>query len=85
MKRGCERITKPVDEYYKRVFLDTVSPSALALRFAYDFAGADRLIFGSDHPWVDIGLFVELIEGLEIPSEERDRIWSENARNLFRI
>jgi predicted TIM-barrel fold metal-dependent hydrolase len=85
MKRGCENITRPVGEYYDRVFLDTVSPSALAIRFAYDFAGADRLIFGSDHPWVDIGLFVDLIEGLEVSDEEREKIWSGNARKLFRI
>jgi predicted TIM-barrel fold metal-dependent hydrolase len=85
MKRGCENISRPVSEYYDRVYLDAVSPSALAIRFAYDFAGADRMLFGSDHPWVDIGLFVELIEGLDISAEERERIWSGNARELFRI
>jgi predicted TIM-barrel fold metal-dependent hydrolase len=85
MKRGCENISKSVGEYYDRVILDTVSPSPLAIRFAYDFAGADRLVFGSDHPWVDIGLFVDLIEGLDVPAEEREKIWSGNARQLFRI
>ncbi len=85
MKRGCEKITRPVGDYYERFTLDTVSPSATAIRFAFDFAGADRLIFGSDHPWVDIGIFVELIEGLEISPQERERIWSGNARRLFQI
>ena len=85
MGRGCDHIDRPVREYYDRVYLDTVSPSIDAIRFAYKFAGADRLVFGSDHPWVDIGLFVKLIEALDIPAVEKEKIWSGNARRLFGI
>ena len=85
MGRGRDLISKPVSEYYNRVYLDTVSPSMETIHFAYKFAGADRLIFGSDHPWVDIGLFVRLIEALDIPPADKEKIWVKNAQKLFKI
>ena len=85
MGRGMEEITRPPDEQYRRVYLDLVSPSPLAMRFAYDFAGPDRLLFGSDHPWVDIRTFVELVEGMEITEEDKARIFGGNAQRLFGI
>ena len=85
MGRGREHITQPVRAYYSRVYLDTVSPSALALRYVYDFAGPERLLFGSDHPWVDISLLVRLIEEMEMPAGDRERIMGTNTRELFGI
>lgn len=71
--------------YYGRVYLDMVSPSPLALRFAYDFAGPERLLFGSDHPWVKIDTFTELVEQMDIPEEDKARIFGLNAQKLFKI
>jgi len=83
--RGRDRIRRSPLDYYRRVYLDLVSPSAPALRYAYEFAGADRLLFGSDHPWLGLSRFVELVGGLELPEEERAKIVGGNARELFRI
>jgi predicted TIM-barrel fold metal-dependent hydrolase len=66
-RRGREYITKPPATYYRRVYLDTVSPSPLPLRHALDFAGSDRLLFGSDHPWISIDSLLSLIEDLDLP------------------
>ena len=85
MGRGMEHITRSPNEYYQRVYLDMVSPSALAMRFAYDFAGPDRLLFGSDHPWVDINTFVKLVEEMDVPEEDKARIFGSNAQRLFKI
>ena len=83
--RGRERITRSPAEYYRQVYLDLVSPSALAIRYAYDFAGPDRLLFGSDHPWVKMHVIMELMQALDIPEVDRDRIMGLNAASLFRI
>jgi predicted TIM-barrel fold metal-dependent hydrolase len=83
--RGREHITRPPSTYYRQVYLDLVSPSALAMRYAYDFAGADRLLFGSDHPWIDITTFVELVEGLEIPAADKAKLFGLNACELFKL
>jgi aminocarboxymuconate-semialdehyde decarboxylase len=84
-RRGRDHITQSPMAYYRRVFLDLVSPSALALRYAYDFAGADRLLFGSDHPWMTMVEFVELVDGLDVSQDDKRKIFGLNACELFAI
>lgn len=84
-RRGREHIRRPPGEYYRSVYLDIVSPSAQAMQYAYDFSRPDRLLFGSDHPWVKIEAILEHFHRLAIPSEHRDMILGENACRLFRI
>ncbi|MDE2859373.1 MAG: amidohydrolase family protein [Chloroflexota bacterium] len=84
-RRGRDHITASPRETYKRVYLDLVSPDPLAIRYAYDFAGADRLLFGSDHPWVSIDAILELVQALDIPAADKDKLLAGNARELFRI
>ncbi len=83
MGRGMENISRSPSHYYKKVYLDMVSPSPLALRYVYDFAGPNRLLFGSDHPWVNIDTFTKLVEDMSIPQKHKDRIFGLNARKLF--
>lgn len=85
MGRGREHITRPPSDYLRRVFLDVVSPSAEALRFGYEFSGPDRLLFASDHPWVDPQIFLDLVRGMAIPQSEKDRILGGNALELFSL
>ncbi len=84
-RRGREHIRKPPGEYYRNVYLDIVSPSALAMEFAYRSSRPDRLLFGSDHPWVKIEAILEHFNRLEIPEAEKAMILGENPRRLFRI
>ena len=46
---------------------------------------AHRVLYGSDWPLESIETAVRLIEGLDLPTEDQDRILGENARELFRI
>ena len=84
-RRGREHIRKPPGEYYRNVYLDIVSPSAQAMQYAYDFSRPDRLLFGSDHPWVKIGVILEHFDRLAIPAADKAMILGENACRLFRI
>ena len=45
----------------------------------------DRLLFGTDHPWVDMPRFVRLIEGMPIPEADKAKIFGENAIALFNL
>ena len=83
--RARENITQPPSAYLQRVYLDTVSPSVQALQYAYEYSGADRLLFGTDHPWVDMPRFVRLIEEMPIAEEDKARIFGENAKKLFNL
>lgn len=84
-RRGREHIKRSPAEYYQQVYLDMVSPSALALRYGYDFAGPDKLLFGTDHPWIEMPAFVQLVESLPIPAQDMAKILGENAAKLFRL
>ncbi|MDE0556558.1 MAG: amidohydrolase family protein [Candidatus Poribacteria bacterium] len=81
--RARENITQPPSAYLQRIYLDTVSPSVQALQYAYEYSGAARLLFGTDHPWVDMPRFVRLIEEMSIPEADKARIFSENAIKFF--
>ncbi|RPJ55712.1 MAG: amidohydrolase, partial [Acidobacteria bacterium] len=78
-----EHLKRLPSEYLKQVYLDIVSPLPLAIRFAYDFMGADRLVFGSDHPWVDPKLILASLRKLHLPEEDISKILFGNARRLF--
>ena len=84
-RRGREHITQPPRETYRRVFLDTVSPDTRALQFALDFAGANKLLFGSDHPWVSIEAILGYTRGLHCSESDMRKILGENAVALFGI
>jgi predicted TIM-barrel fold metal-dependent hydrolase len=84
-RRGREHIRKPPGEYYRNVYLDVVSPSSLAMEFAYRSASPDRLLFGSDHPWVKIGAILTHLDRMAIPAEHKALILGGNACRLFRI
>jgi len=83
--RGREHISKSPAEYYRHVYLDLVSPSKLAIRYAYDFAGPDRLLFASDHPWVGIDTMLNLVKQLDVPESDLAKILGLNASTLFNI
>ena len=84
-RRGREHIRRSPREYYRNVYLDLVSPSRLAMQFGYDFAGADRLLFGSDHPWVRIETMLAMVNEMDVSGEERAKILGENAAGLFGV
>ncbi len=84
--RGREHITRPPGAYYAQVYLDLVTPSAAAIAYALKFAGPDRLLFGSDHPWVPIEEIQACMhQGLALPEAAMARIQGGNAARLFRI
>jgi hypothetical protein len=45
--------------------------------------GTDRILFASDLPWSDPGEEIRLVEELDIPASEKDRIFSKNAIELL--
>ncbi len=83
LKRGAENIKRAPSEYLRNVWFDTVSPLAQAIRYGYEFVGPDRLIFSSDHPWVEPDLIIAEVKKLKLPARDEAKIFSENAKRLF--
>lgn len=51
----------------------------------YFAGGADKVIFGSDYPVTHPSAAISLVEKLEIDTKDREKIFSENARRVFRL
>ena len=85
LKRGPKHLRRAPSEYLKQVWLDIVSPLPLALKFGYDFMGPDRLLFASDHPWVEPAIILAALRSLQLPAADERKILGENARQLFGV
>jgi predicted TIM-barrel fold metal-dependent hydrolase len=83
LKRGPKYLTRAPSEYLKQVWFDIVSPLPAAMRFAVDYLGADRLLYSSDHPWVEPQIIKNSLDQLNLPEVIRRKIYRDNARKLF--
>ena len=85
LKRGPKYLTRAPSDYLRQVWLDVVSPLPLAMRFAVDFMGAERLIFASDHPWVEPGIILRALQSVPLSAADQARILRGNAAKLFKL
>jgi aminocarboxymuconate-semialdehyde decarboxylase len=85
LKRGAENIRRAPSDYLKQVWLDTVSPIPLAIKYGLDFSGTDKMLFSSDHPWVEPQLIIDGVQSLKLNAADQQRIYSTNARRLFNL
>ena len=85
LKRGADSIHRAPSEYLKRVWLDTVTPIGLGIKFAYDFAGPNKLLYSSDHPWVDPQIIIDQVESQRLPAGDLAKLYQQNARILFNL
>lgn len=83
--RGNQNLKRKPSEYLQSIYLDIVSPQPLALKFAVEFAGAEHLLYGSDHPWVDPRLIRDSLASLHLPPQDEAKILGGNARKLFKL
>lgn len=86
-------LSKPPLEYYKMFYNDTaIHGNTPALMLAYDFWGADHIVFGADMPLGDhyFGFrsyrqTMNAIEAMDISDEEKEKIFATNALKLLRL
>lgn len=85
LKRGPQNLQRKPSEYLRSIYMDIVSPLPEAMRFALDFSSADRLLFSSDHPWVQPEEILDPLRRLQLPPAEEAAILAGNARHLFHL
>jgi aminocarboxymuconate-semialdehyde decarboxylase len=79
------RLARPVGEYLDQLNVDTVGYGAAPLECCYAQLGADRLLFGTDHPFGAPHIPNELVDNLSCTRTERERILACNATRLLRL
>jgi predicted TIM-barrel fold metal-dependent hydrolase len=70
-------------EYLRQVWFDTVTPIGLAIKYAWDFAGPDKLLYSSDHPWMDPQLIIRQVDSQGLPRADLSKLPAQhNLENL---
>jgi aminocarboxymuconate-semialdehyde decarboxylase len=76
-------ITKPPSEFAKRLYYDTCSFFTPALMMAHGYVGADRILFGTDDPFINTGS--AHVDELPISRSDKDKILGDNARRVLKL
>ena len=78
---------QPPSTYQRRLYYDCVTGSEAALRFLLDQVGADRVVLGSDWPFVPWHPSpVAWVQGLKtLTQDEKDRILWRNLESLLKL
>jgi aminocarboxymuconate-semialdehyde decarboxylase len=83
---GCNsKISKPPSEFFKQIYIDTVSLHGPALMAALEYPGIERILYGSDYPFWDQKRVIDTIEKLDVADDVKERIFSTNARDFLGI
>ena len=76
-------LPKAPSEYLKQVYIDTAqSLYKPAMECAFSFTPREKILFGTDYPFVDLKSSVASIKALQLPKEAEDMIFAENAKAL---
>ena len=80
-----ENIVRPPRNYQSSIYYDCITMNERALRFLIDSVGIERVVLGSDWPYVTWDPSpVEWVKGLESLSDaEKERILSKNLEELL--
>ncbi len=85
LKRGPKNLQRQPLEYLRDVWFDIVSPLPEAIRMCHALAGPERLLFASDHPWVEPRIILDALAGANLPVGDVEKIAAANARRLFSL
>lgn len=82
----AQNIKKAPGDYLKNVYTDCNNFSADTLQFAINkMGGVNKMMFGSDSPFVEANYIVSLVLDLGLTNKELDELFYLNAKELFKI
>ena len=82
---GLPPSARSAGECLDRLYIDTVGYGTAPLEYCYAQLGADRMLFGTDHPYGTPSLPQDLIERMALTRPEREQILAGNAQRLLRL
>jgi aminocarboxymuconate-semialdehyde decarboxylase len=76
-----EHITKPPSHFAKKLYYDSASFFAPALKMAYDYLGPDQILWGTDDPYIDSD--TAHVRELNLPGDDEAKVLGGNAARLL--
>jgi predicted TIM-barrel fold metal-dependent hydrolase len=83
MPQGQAGPGEPPSAAFRRLWLDSVNPDPAAIAMARELVGADRLLFGTDHPFWQPSDAMRTVRTLEWPPDETMALLGGNAARLL--
>jgi aminocarboxymuconate-semialdehyde decarboxylase len=71
--------------YIKRMYTDTVSPHSAGMKFAIEYYGADRVMYGTDYPCWDPEACLKYFNAIGLSEAEQHKIFYSNARRILNL
>ena len=69
------KLPRPVSEYLKRMYTDTVSPHTAGMQFAIDYYGLDHVMYGTDYPCWDPAPCLKLLEDVRLTQADKQKLF----------
>lgn len=82
-----EKLSAPPSHTLRNMYMDTFPHAPKAIEFAINFAGADKLLMGSDYPHQigDLPGAVSTIQDLDVSAEDKALILGGNAKRVLKV
>jgi aminocarboxymuconate-semialdehyde decarboxylase len=77
------KLPKPVQDYMKRMYTDTVSPHSAGMKFAIDYYGIDHVMYGTDYPCWDPAACLKLLDEIKLSPADKQKLFYDNARRIL--
>ena len=77
------KLPRPTSEYLKRFYTDTVSPHTEGMKFAIEYYGVDRVMYGTDYPCWDPAATLKYFAGIGLSEVDQEKIINSNARRIL--
>lgn len=82
---GGMDLPRPVEDYFTQFYYDFVLHDARARRFLLEVVGTDHVLQGSNYAGMDSVDGAALVNDLNLPEVDRDRILGGNAVKLYNL
>ena len=79
------KLPRPVTDYMKRMYTDTVSPHSAGIQFAIDYFGIDNVMYGTVYPWWDPAPCLKLIDDIKLSAADKQKLFYDNARRILNL
>src|SRR5207253_10841341 len=77
------RLLRPPSTYIRRMYTDTVSPHSMGIKFAIEYYGIDRVMYGSNYPCWDPATALALIQEIGLPAADTEKLLYSNAQHIL--
>jgi len=77
------KLPRPPSTYIRRMYTDTVSPHSMGIKFAIEYYGIDRVMYGSDYPCWEPATALALIQEIGLPDADLEKLFYGNAHRIL--